>query len=82
MKTTENQGKPITAGLILSRLQAKVSVNNAKLLLDSAKITTGIMVANEIDLSSEQAKTLCLNLINSGGPAFHVGQAIYKEYLM
>jgi len=80
--TTENQGKSITANLILGRLEQRVSLNNAKLLLDSAKISSGMMVDNALVLSDDQAKSLCLKLINQGGPAFHVGQAIYKEYLM
>ena len=77
---TEVQG--LTANVILNRLQQKVSAVNAKLLLDTAKIQTGIKMDNESILDSEQAKALCLKLINQGGPAFHVGQAIYKEYLM
>ncbi len=72
----------ITAQLILTRLEQKVSLNNAKLLLDSAKISTGLVTENGIELTNEQAKSLCLKLINQGGPAFQVGQAIYKEYLM
>lgn len=72
----------LTANLFLSRLQQKVSITNAKLLLDTAKVQTGIRSDNETVLEMEQAKALCLKLINQGGPAFHVGQAIYKEYLM
>ncbi len=82
MSQVETQTKAITAKIILTRLEQKVSLNNAKLLLDSAKISTGMMIDNELELTNEQAKTLCLKLINQGGPAFHVGQAIYKEYLM
>lgn len=73
----------LTGKVILTRLQQKVSINNAKLLLDSAKVSTGLMkVDNELELTQDQAKTLCMKLMNQGGPAFHVGQAIYKEYLM
>lgn len=72
----------LTANIILNRLQQKVSVNNALLLLNSAKIQTGLNVANDEALNVDQAKTLCLKLINQGGPSFHVGQALYKEYLM
>ncbi len=79
----ELQAKGLTANMILARLQQRVSVGNAKLLLDSAKISTGMVVLDgELLLSSDQAKTLCMRLINQGGPAFHVGQAIYKEYLV
>jgi hypothetical protein len=76
---TDNQ---LTAAHILTQLQLRVSRSNAKLLLDSAKIQTGIMVENEAVLDKEQAKTLVIKLINQGGPSFQVGQAIYKEYLM
>ena len=82
MSQLETQSKVITAQLILTRLEQKVSLNNAKLLLDSAKISTGVMTENGVELTNDQAKSLCLRLINQGGPAFHVGQAIYKEYLM
>ena len=76
------QNKSITARLILTRLQQRVSIVNAKILLDSAKISTGVMVDNDSVLNDEQAKALYMRLINQGGPAFQVGQAIYKEYLM
>lgn len=73
----------LTATLILGRLQQKVSIVNAKLLLDSAKVQSGLQIIdNDQALEMDQAKTLCLRLINNGGPSFHVGQAIYKEYLM
>ena len=74
--------KEITAQIILGRLQQRVSMNNAKLILDSAKVSTGVLIDNAAILSQDQAKTLCLKLIQEGGPAFQVGQAIYKEYLM
>ena len=72
----------LTANLILGRLQQKVSKSNAKLLFDSAKIQAGLKCEDEVELEKEQAKTLCLAMIKQGGPSFHVGQAIYKEYLM
>jgi len=83
MAQIESTNRSLTGKVILTRLQQKVSINNAKLLLDSAKISTGMMkVDNELELTQDQAKTLCMKLMNQGGPAFHVGQAIYKEYLM
>jgi hypothetical protein len=72
----------LTANLILNRLQQKVSKSNAKLLFDTAKIQAGFQCEGESELEGEQAKTLCLAMIKQGGPSFHVGQAIYKEYLM
>ena len=82
MLTAEGSKGAVTAGLILERLQARVSVNNARLLLHSAKVQTGVMVDDQSVLNDEQAKALCMKLINQGGPAFQVGQSIYKEYLL
>lgn len=82
MSQVEVQKSGLTAKEILLRLQQRVSVNNARLLLNSAKTQTGLVVDDQTVLESEQAKALCMKLINQGGPAFQVGQAIYKEYLM
>ncbi|GIL17950.1 MAG: hypothetical protein FMNOHCHN_03596 [Ignavibacteriaceae bacterium] len=73
--------KELTGSHILSKLQQRVSVSNAKMLLDTAKAQSGVLQDNETVLEMEQAKMLCLKLINQGGPSFQVGQAIYKEYL-
>lgn len=81
MSGIENRG-PLTANLILTKLQQRVSVNNAKLLLDTAKIQTGVKLDNSVALDRDQARALCMKLISQGGPAFHVGQSVYKEYLM
>ena len=72
----------LTPNIVLNRLQQKMTVTNAKLLLDSAKTSSGVQVPNETELSAEQAKTLVLRMINQGGPAFQVGQSLYKEYMM
>lgn len=82
MSQVEVQKSGLTAGEILVRLQQRVSVNNARLLLNSAKTQTGLKIDDQTVLGDADAKTLCLKLINQGGPAFQVGQAIYKEYLM
>ncbi len=74
-------GSELTTGLFLSRLQEKVSDYNAKLLLHSALQETGFSYTNQDQLPTEDAKILCLKLINKGGPSFHVGQSIYKEFL-
>ena len=78
MQTEKSQ---LTANLILSRLQQRVSKANAKLLFDTAKVRAGFQVEDDVELEAEQAKTLCLVLIKQGGPSFQVGQSIYKEYL-
>ncbi len=72
----------VTANLILSRLQQRVSKANAKLLFDAAKVQAGFQLEDTVELEAEQAKTLCLAMIKQGGPSFQVGQSIYKEYLM
>ncbi len=72
----------LTTNLILSRLQQRVSKGNAKLLLDRAKVQTGVSIEGSIELETELAKTLCLGLIKQGGPSFQVGQSLYKEFLM
>jgi hypothetical protein len=72
----------LTMSLILSRLQNRVSRGNAKLLLDTANIKAGVKVDDHSAvLEKELAKTVCLGLINQGGPSFQVGQALYKEFL-
>ena len=71
----------LTTNLILSRLQQRVSKGNAKLLLDRAKIQTGVSIEGSLELETEMAKTLCLGLIKQGGPSFQVGQSLYKEFL-
>ena len=68
-----------TAKHFLRRLEERVSGYNAKLLLHAALIDSGLMEQREDKLDSEQAKSLCLSLINKGGPAFQVGQSIYRE---
>jgi hypothetical protein len=81
MISSENT-KALTANFFLQQLQQRVSKGNAKLLLDTAKIQTGLKFEDEASLSMEDSKTLCLVMIKQGGPSFQVGQSIYKEYLM
>ena len=81
MISSEN-AKTLTANFFLSQLQQRVSKGNAKLLLDTAKVQTGLKFEDEALMSLEDSKTLCLTLIKQGGPSFQVGQSIYKEYLM
>ena len=78
----ETNASGLTANLILSRLEKRVTMNNARLLLNTVKIQTGIKVDDSQTLDQEQAKAICLKLINQGGPSFQVGQALYKEFLM
>jgi hypothetical protein len=72
----------LTMSLILTRLQTRVSKSNAKLLLDTSNNRIGVKVVDQSAvLEKEMAKTVCLGLINQGGPSFQVGQALYKEFL-
>ena len=70
----------ISANYFLSRLAERVSAYNARLLLSSAMVESGIYESiSDAPMAKEDAKTLCLKLIKKGGPAFHVGQSIYRE---
>ncbi len=61
-----------------SRLNQRVSDYNARLTIQSALITSGLD-RNTTALSQEQAKAVCLALINKGGPAFQVGRDMYQR---
>ncbi len=61
----------------LKGLMERVTRQNARILLDSALVQAGITFGSE--LNQEQAKNLCLQLIKQGGPAFHVGQTMYRR---
>lgn len=73
--TTEASG--LTVNDFYIRLSSKVSDYNAKLTLQSALIATGLNVGSD-ELNKEDAKTICLELIKKGGPAFQVGKDVYQ----
>lgn len=84
MAKSENQASAdmskLTPGDFLSRLSERVSGDNARLLLSSAMIRTGLHAADsKLPMAVADAKSLCLELIRVGGPAFQVGQALYRE---
>lgn len=60
-----------------NRLSEKVSTYNARLLLRTAMVTSGVQVEDSATLAEDQAKAICLALINKGGPAFQVGKDMY-----
>lgn len=70
---------PVTANDFLMRLKQRVSDYNAKLMLHSAMLEAGVSCPHDTILSEQQFDNLCLGLIKAGGPAFQVGQAMYKE---
>lgn len=70
----------VNASVFRKGLEVRMSPFNAKIILDSAFVSSGIIVTEE-NLDKAQAQSLCLTLIKKGGPAFHVGTEIYKTYL-
>lgn len=73
---------PVTPDDFLARLRTKMSGFNAGLVLDAAMIESGINTKDRNqELSEVDIKNLCLKLIQKGGPAFYVGQAMYRENL-
>tara|TARA_Y100000817_G_C16781458_1_gene510778 strand:- start:439 stop:717 length:279 start_codon:yes stop_codon:yes gene_type:complete len=60
------------------KLSSKVSGYNAKLLLNTACINSGIQKKEET-LNEEEVKQICLELIKKGGPSFQVGKEVYGQ---
>jgi hypothetical protein len=81
MDTQTVSSTDLTLNVVLLKLQERVSHYDARLILDSAVVTSGLRSLEAQGLDSEQAKNLCLELIKKGGPAFQVGTALYREYL-
>ncbi|MCB9025168.1 MAG: hypothetical protein H6625_02515 [Bdellovibrionaceae bacterium] len=61
------------------KLSQRVSAYNAKLLLHTIKVGAGIHSEQDDKLNPEEAKSLCLELIKKGGPAFQVGKDLYSQ---
>ena len=70
--------KALTINEIYSKLSQRVSTYNARLMLRSAMVSSGVNSKEDQELDSEQARAICLALINKGGPAFQVGSDLYK----
>lgn len=70
----------VNANLFRKGLEVRMSPFNAKIILDSAFISSGMSYTEE-NLDKAQAQNLCLALIKKGGPAFQVGTEIYKKYI-
>lgn len=75
------QSNEITMKFFFQELKKRVSETNARILLHSATVNTGINMDMEASLNPEETKTLCLELIKSGGPGFHVGRTIYTQFV-
>lgn len=69
----------ITMNLFLTELKKKVSDSNAKLLLHTATVRAGIQYPEHEPLKKEDAHSLCMELIKSGGPGFQVGRTVYTQ---
>lgn len=68
----------ITMNDFYNKLSERVSDYNAKLVLHSAAVSTGIG-RDQSRLNREEARAICLELIKRGGPAFQVGKAMYQS---
>lgn len=73
------EANAITMNLFLDELKKKVSDSNAKLLLHGAVVRSGISCATDAPLNKQDAQTLCMELIKSGGPGFQVGRVLYRQ---
>lgn len=76
--TTKQEICKITLNDFYCKLSERVSDYNAKLMLQSAVISTGLD-QNLSSLNNDEAKAICLELIKKGGPAFQVGKAMYQQ---
>jgi hypothetical protein len=70
---------PITVNYFLDELKKRVSPSSAKLLLHTAVVRSGLIRPVDAELSKEEAQTLCLELIKTGGPGFQVGRSVYSQ---
>lgn len=73
------QSTEYTMNYFFAALRQRVSANNAKLLLHSAAVKSGMPIKMDEPMAKEAAQALCMELIKSGGPGFQVGRAIYSE---
>jgi hypothetical protein len=74
-----SQGNEYTMNFFYDELKKRVSANNAKLLLHTAAVNTGMSPKLDATLRKEDAQAICMELIRSGGPGFQVGRHIYSQ---
>ena len=67
-----------TINHVLLRLSERMSTYNARLMLRAAVVKSGVEAQENDNLGSDDAKAICLALINKGGPSFQVGQDLYR----
>lgn len=75
---TQTTTNSMTVNHIFLRLSERMSNYNARLMLQAAMVTSGVEAQAEQALENEQAKAICLALINRGGPSFQVGKDLYR----
>lgn len=75
---TSPSASPMTINDFYVKLSEKVSTYNARLMLRTAMLSSGVIGEDDKVLEAEQAKAICLALINKGGPAFQVGKSLYQ----
>ena len=61
------------------KLSERVSDYNARLIIRSAMLNSGVEGDQASKLAKEQARAMCLALIKKGGPAFQVGKDLYTR---
>ena len=64
----------------MRRLTEKLTHFDASLVLEAAMLSAGVS-RSEGFLKKEETRTICLELIKRGGPAFSVGAGIYREVI-
>lgn len=85
MSTTDANSNPksaksnITLDYFYKKLNERVSDYNARLTLQNVTRTIDLPSSEEECLNLDDAKSICLALINKGGPAFQVGKDIYQQ---
>lgn len=62
----------------LDRLSEKLTHFDANMILEAAMLTAGVQRQEGL-FKKDEAKEICLALINRGGPAYSVGAFIYRE---
>jgi len=70
---------PVTLADMQKHLSSRVSNYNARLLLHTAVQKSGLAATDLQTLKKEHARSICMQLINQGGPAFQVGKDLYQQ---
>ena len=76
---SEIERTEITMNHFYNELRERVSVSNARLLLNAAVVKSGVNTTEDGLMNKDDVQTICLELIKNGGPAFQVGKSIYHQ---